>query len=149
MKISENFTLEEFLVSQTAARNGIDMTPPADIEANIVRLVKTIMQPLRDVVGPLWVSSGYRPEELNTLIGGSKTSAHRFGCAADFRTFGLSTLDLAKKVVEMDLPYDQVIHEFGRWVHVGIRWDDKPIRKETLTAYKDDNNETVYGVGLF
>lgn len=134
--ISQNFALKEFLVSQTATRHGIDMTPPPEIVLNIRRLVTTVMQPLRDVVGPLLISSGYRPEDLNSLIGGSKTSAHRFGCATDFYSNHYSPLDLCNKIVELDLPFDQVIHEFGDWVHVGIRWDNKPIRKELLTTYK-------------
>lgn len=147
--ISANFTLEEFLVSQTAVRHGIDMTPPPEIEENIIRLVTDIMQPLRiEIHSPLMISSGFRPEDLNSLIGGSKTSAHRFGCACDFRSNSMSPLDLCNKIVEMDLLFDQVIHEFGRWVHVGIRWDDQPIRKQELTAYKDSSNKTVYVNGL-
>ncbi len=146
-RISTNFTLEEFLVSQTAVRHGIDMTPSLEIEANIRRLVFEIMQPLRDIAGPLLISSGYRPEDLNSLIGGSKTSAHRFGCAADFRSNNHSPLDLCKMIVDLVLPFDQVIHEFGHWVHVGIRWDDQPIRKQMLTAHKEGTS-TVYSPGL-
>lgn len=146
MKISSNFNLEEFLVSQTAARHGIDMTPTPEVESNIRRLVFQILQPLRDDVGPLWINSGYRPPDLNSLIGGSRTSAHRFGCAADIRTFALSPLDLAKRVVELDLPFDQVIHEFGSWVHVGIRWDENPPRKQQLTAYNKGGTKYVEGL---
>jgi len=149
MKISKNFTLEEFLVSQTAVRHGIDMTPPLKIEANIIKLVETIVQPLRTELGsPIMINSGYRPEELNTLIGGSKTSAHRFGCAADMRCNAISPLDLSKLVFEMDLLYDQVIHELGAWVHCGIRWDNKDIRKEELTMYRNKNGHTIYVPGL-
>jgi len=148
MRLSKNFTLDEFLVSQTAERHGIDMTPPAQIQENIERLVIEIAQPLRESVGSIFISSGYRPPELNTLIGGSKTSAHRFGCAMDLRASRLAPLEVAKRVVELDLPFDQVIHEFGRWVHIGIRWDYEPIRKEQLTAYKDENKKTVYVHGL-
>ncbi|MDJ0952556.1 MAG: D-Ala-D-Ala carboxypeptidase family metallohydrolase [Acidimicrobiia bacterium] len=146
--ISKNFSLDEFLVSQTATRHGIDMTPPPEIENNIKRLVIDVMQPLRDIAGPLLISSGYRPEDLNSLIGGSKTSAHRFGCAADFRSNLMTPLDLCELIVDLNLPFDQVIHEFGRWVHVGIRWDDQPIRKQTLTAYKE-GTKTRYLNGLF
>jgi hypothetical protein len=107
------------------------------------------VQPLRDELGsPIMISSGFRPEDLNSLIGGSKTSAHRFGCAADMRCNVLSPLDLCKLIVEMDLLYDQVIHEFGSWVHCGIRWDHQRIRKEELTAYKSNDNKTIYVPGL-
>lgn len=149
MKISKNFTLEEFLVSQTAVRAGIDMTPPLDIQNNIIRFVETIVQPLRDELGsPIIINSGFRPDAVNTLIGGSKTSAHRFGCAGDMRSNAMSPLGLAKMIEDMDLPYDQVIHEFGAWVHCGIRWDDTIVRKEELTAYRNSLGKTVYIPGL-
>jgi hypothetical protein len=150
MKISTHFSLEEFLVSQTAERHGIDMTPPPEIKLNIIRLVTDLLQPLRDAMGaPLMINSGYRPEDLNSLIGGSKTSAHRFGCAADVRSNTYSPLDLCHLVVDHNLPFDQVIHEFGRWMHVGIRWDDQPIRKQQLTAYRDPKtSKTKYTYGL-
>jgi hypothetical protein len=149
MILSANFTLEEFLVSQTAVRHGIDMTPSPEVKDNIQRLTDDIMQPLRTELGfAIVISSGFRPDALNTLIKGSKTSAHRFGCAADFRSNVINPLDLCKLIVSMDLPFDQVIHEFGRWVHCGIRWDDKPIRKEELTAYRTSQGKTTYVAGL-
>jgi len=149
VKISKNFTLEEFLVSQTAVRHSIDMTPPLDIRNNIVRFVETIAQPLRDELGSsITINSGFRPDKLNTLIGGSKTSAHRFGCAGDMRCNAVSPLGLAQMIMDMDLLYDQVIHEFGAWVHCGIRWDNQDIRKEELTSYKNKVNKTIYVPGL-
>lgn len=149
MQLSENFFLGEFLISQTATRHQIDMTPPTEVRQNIVRLVETILQPLRIELGhAIIITSGFRPDGLNRLIGGSKTSAHRFGCAVDFHSNRMSALDLSKLIVEMDLLYDQVIHEFGAWVHAGIRWDDQDIRKEELTAYKNSINKTVYVSGL-
>lgn len=147
MKLSKNFTLEEFLISQTAARNDIDMTPSKKVQGHIVRLVETILQPIRDNTGSIFISSGFRPDELNKLIGGSETSAHRFGCAADLRATGLTPLETCQLIVDLDLPYDQVIHEFGRWVHVGIRWDGMLPRKEQLTAYKQ-HGKTAYIHGL-
>lgn len=149
MIISKNFTLEEFLISQTAIRHRIDMTPTLAVQNSIIRLVDTVIQPLRTELGhPISINSGYRPEDLNSLIGGSKTSAHRFGCAADIRSNSMEPLELARLIELMDLPYDQVIHEFGAWVHVGIRWDSQDIRKQLLTAYSDDRGKTVYMPGL-
>lgn len=149
MQISKNFTLEEFLISQTAARNGIDMTPSLEIKDNIIKLVEIVLQPLRTELGhSLILTSGFRPEELNTLIGGSKTSAHRFGCAADVHSNRIGPLELSKLAQSMDLLYDQVIHEFGVWVHLGITWNLKMARNEELTAYKDSNKKTIYVPGL-
>ena len=137
MMLSPNFTLDEFLVSQTAARNGIDMTPSPRVIDNLERLAQQFLQPIRDEANsPVIISSGYRPELLNTMIGGSKTSAHRFGRAADFRVIGLSPYDTCQLILSLELHYDQLIHEFGRWVHLGIA-DELP-RRQNLTAIRED-----------
>lgn len=145
MRLSKNFTLDEFLRSQTATRHDIDMTPPADVLANLQRLVDTGLQPLRDHVGAsVNVSSGFRPLALNSRIGGSKTSEHVNGNAVDFTVTGLSPFETAELIVELGLPFDQVIHEFGVWVHWGMR---DILRGEKLTAYKDDG-KTRYTHGI-
>lgn len=145
MKLTKNFYLDEFLVSQTATRHGIDMTPPQLVIDNLKNVCVHVLQPLRDDVrSPIRVSSGYRPPVLNEMIGGSKTSAHRFGRAADFTVIGLSPFETVELIIEMDLVFDQVINEFGQWVHIGIA--DIP-RQEILTATRE-NGETRYVRGL-
>ena len=145
MNLSENFTLEEFLVSQTAARHGIEMVPPPHIIQNLERLCVSCMQPLRDAVNrPIFVSSGFRSPDLNSLIGGSKTSAHMQGNACDFRVSGMSPYDTCQMIVEMGLPYDQVIQEFGQWTHLGVA---DILRGEELTAYLR-NGKTRYVFGI-
>jgi len=145
MRLTKNFTLDEFLVSQTAVRNDIDMTPPQEFIDNLQNLCVHVLQPLRDYVGAsIHISSGYRPPELNEIIGGSKTSAHRFGRAADFTVDGQTPYDTVEIMIDLDLVYDQVIHEFGKWVHVGI--SDLP-RSEVLTAKREDG-KTRYIRGL-
>ena len=145
MRLSKNFTLEEFLVSQEAVRRDIDMTPPAEIIENVQRLVTGCLQPLRDEVGAcIYISSGFRPLELNTAIGGSKTSAHMRGDAADLKVSGQSPFDTCELIVAMDLPFDQVIHEFGAWVHLGVA---DILRGEQLTAYRRDG-KTRYTSGI-
>jgi len=135
MRLSKNFSLSEFLVSQTAERFGIDMHPPEIIVDNIKNLVKACLQPLRDEAGPIYISSGYRPLELNTRIGGSKTSAHVKGNAVDFSVTNMLPFDVCELIVAMELPIDQVIHEFGRWTHMGVA---DILRGEKLTAYRKD-----------
>lgn len=137
MKLSKNFTLEEFLVSRTAERNGIDMTPPDDVVKNLTRLCEEYLQPLRDYVyRAIYISSGYRPPELNKLIGGSKTSAHQYGCAVDFKVVRQTPFVTCATIKEMKLPdYDQLIHEFGRWVHWGISAEPRCM---DLTACRRD-----------
>ena len=145
MRLTPNFTLDEFLISQTAERHGIDLTPPPHVIENLKRLCEGCLQPLRAAVKrPIFISSGYRSPDLNSLIGGSKTSAHMQGNAADFRVSGISPYDTCKLIVEMGLPYDQVIHEFGRWVHLGVA---DVLRGEELTAYRKDGKTTyVHGI---
>ena len=146
MMLSRNFSLDEFLVSETAYRHGIDMTPPQVVIDNIQSLVTTCLQPIRDAAeSPLIITSGYRPEQLNDIINGSKTSAHRFGRAADFTVIGLSPFELCQLILSLDLVYDQLIHEFGRWVHLGIA-EDLP-RHQNLTAL-NDNGHTRYIAGI-
>jgi hypothetical protein len=146
MQLTKNFSLEEFLVSQTAERHDIDMTPPQHIIDNLRDLCVTVLQPIRTVVdSPLIISSGYRPPELNSLIGGSPTSAHRFGRAADFGVVGLSAVEVCDLVIDLDLVWDQLILEFRRWVHIGI--SDVLPRQQALTAVRQ-NGATVYLAGI-
>ena len=145
MRLSKNFTLDEFLVSQTAERHGIDMTPPDEIVENIQRLVHGCLQPLRDdILSPIFISSGYRPLELNGLINGSATSEHVNGNAVDFTVVRQKPFDTCELIVAMNLPYDQVINEFGRWVHLGVR---DILRAQQLTAYHKDG-KTRYATGI-
>lgn len=145
-RLSKNFTLDEFLVSQTAARHGIDMTPSPRVIDNLERLCETCLQPVRDELGVvIYISSGYRPTKLNSLIGGSKTSAHRHGRAADFNAVGHTPYEIVKIVADMGLPFDQVIHEFGQWVHLGIA-EELP-RRQVLTADRRDGS-VIYLPGL-
>lgn len=148
MKLTDNFSLDEFLRSQTATRHGISMDPPIEVVDNLRRLCVDILQPYRDVIGvPITITSGYRPPKLNEMIGGSTTSAHMDGRAADIFVAGKSPYEVATAIRDMDLPYDQLIHEFGRWVHVGISREDDDIRMQDLTATRG-NKGTVYAHGI-
>ncbi len=144
MKLSKNFSLDEFLVSGTAERLDIDMTPDGNIIENLQRLVTGCLQPLRDETGPIFISSGYRPLELNTRIGGSKTSAHVTGNAADFKVLNQTPFETSQLVVDLELPVDQIIHEFGRWVHLGVA---DVLRGQQLTAYRK-SGKTRYVTGI-
>ena len=84
MKLTKNFSLEELTRSDTAERKGIDNSPTAEHIHNLAALCENVLQPLRDKVKhSIRVTSGYRSEKLNNAIGGSKTSEHSFGKAAD------------------------------------------------------------------
>ncbi len=117
------FTLRELTKSDTAIRKGIKNVPSKSEEANLIVLVENILDPLRETYGkPIIVTSGYRCEELNRLIGGSKTSQHRSGQAVDIRTV-IDTPEENKKlydlIIKLNLPFDQLIDEHNfDWVHV-------------------------------
>jgi zinc D-Ala-D-Ala carboxypeptidase len=133
--LSTNFTLDEFIFSQTAARLGIDNTPPAEVLANLKRLAQALEQ-VRSALGgaPILISSGYRSPALNRAVKGARNSAHVLGLAVDFTAprFG-TVLQTAKAAAASGVAFDQIIHEFGRWVHLAIPALDQSARAETLT----------------
>lgn len=147
--LSRNFYLDEFTRSQTAARHGIDMTvaPGSEVYRNLKLLAELALQPARDALGPIFISSGYRPVALNRAIGGSSTSAHVHGLAADIAVSGHSPLEVARWFESSGIAFDQVIHEFGRWVHVGIVPEGQVPRQQLLTAAKV-KGRTAYLYGI-
>lgn len=147
LRLSRNFTLGEMLVSQTASRRGIDNTPPPAAVAALKDLCQNVLQPVRDHFDrPVIVTSGYRSPELNRRIGGSGTSQHTKGEAADFTVPGVSNLELARWM-ERNLNYDQLIYEFGEsgWIHVSYR--EGRLRNQELSAVRR-NGRTRYLPGL-
>lgn len=140
MKLSEHFSLEEFTRSDYAIRNGIDNTPSELVIVNLKNLCEYTLEPLRDIVKkPIQILSGYRCSELNKAIGGAENSQHVDGKASDIIVPGMSVdelFDIASKYVQ----YDQVIHEFSRWVHIST---SNPSRRMKLWAVKD-NGKTIY-----
>lgn len=120
--LSEHFTIDEFTFSQTASRNGISNDPPPDVVSALHRTAMG-MEMVREALGnvPILVSSGYRSPALNAVVGGQIGSQHLLGEAVDFTapTFG-SPGDVMRAIVKSDVPYDQIILEFGRWVHISF-----------------------------
>lgn len=152
MQLTNNFSLAEMVKSETALRHDMDNTPgEAEIE-NLKRLAEKVLQPVRDHYGKgVKVNSGYRHPEVNAKVGGSKTSDHCKGQAADIEIPGVPNADLAQWIAE-NLDFTQVILEFytqgipdSGWVHVS--YDPQNLKKQTLTAVKQ-NGKTVYLPGL-
>jgi hypothetical protein len=144
MKLTKNFSLEELTRSDTAERKGIDNSPTAEHIHNLAALCENVLQPLRDKLKhSIRVTSGYRSEKLNNAIGGSKTSEHSFGKAADIKLIidGENKSELLYlSILEMGIPFRQMIWEFGdeetpSWVHISFNKDDN--KKQTLRAYKE------------
>ncbi len=121
-QLSKNFTLEEMLESGTAKRLKIteQFTPSDLVVGNLTELCQHILQPLRDELGPLLISSGYRCPRLNQGIGGAKNSQHLYGQAADVKGLGrITNKFIYDTILEMKLPFDQLINEYDfSWVHV-------------------------------
>ena len=149
LRLSQNFHLEEFTRSQVAARRGLEIivAPDSPVFQAIERLAVTVLQPLRDALGPVHITSGYRPPEVNRLVGGSPRSQHLQGLAADIVVSGHSPLEVARWIHAQGLPYDQLIHEFGRWVHVSVAPAGQRPRGVALTAVRRDHR-TVYIDGI-
>ena len=150
MKISDHITYAEAIHSQTAKRKGIDNTPnPNQIEA-MKLLAEKVFEPLREWVGgPVKVNSFFRSPELNTAIGGSKTSQHCKGQAIDIDdVYGYKTNSEMYHWIKENLSFDQMIWEFGtdtqpNWVHVSYVSEENN-RNRCLKAYKDDMGRTKY-----
>lgn len=120
MKLSPNFSLEELTFSQVASRRGLNNTPSEKVKDNLERLAFFLEQVRKLFNKPLLISSGYRSREVNEAVGGSKTSQHCEGCAADFNVKGMSPNAVVRAIVDANIPYDQVILEFDSWVHISI-----------------------------
>lgn len=131
MNLTKNFTLSEFTRSQTALRRGISNEPNAEHLANMIALCKHIMQPIRDGLGAVIITSGYRSPALNEAIGGSTTSQHSLGQAADFGVVGMTPKQVCQWIIDQKLPFDQLIYE-GTWVHVSYGPRN---RRQVLTAH--------------
>ena len=137
MNLSENFTLEELTRSDAATRLAIDNAPGEKEIDNLRRLCVEILEPLRAEIGrPVHVTSGLRVSVLNTIVGGSATSDHCFGRAADIKVEGMSAGAVCAAIRRLGLPYKQLIHEFGAWCHVSIPVAGAPAAREELTALK-------------
>lgn len=141
VRLSPNFTLDEFVTTSTGLEN---IPGPLEIE-NLRLLVENILQPLRTYLNqPINISSGYRSPLVNTAIGGSKTSQHSKGQAADFSVPGMTNQQIIDAIRYLKLPYDQVIDEQLKgkhWVHVSYV---KGGRKQWMTARDGANGGTVY-----
>ena len=123
MNVTNHFTLEELTFSQTAARLGLNNEPPPDVVDALTRtahgleMVRVLLQ------APILVSSGYRSPRVNRAVGGAANSQHILGEAADFTAPGFGPPEMIVRAIMRStrpIPYDQLIVEFGRWVHISF-----------------------------
>lgn len=150
MNLAKNFTLTELTKSETATRFGIDNHPTHEIIENLRGLAENVLQKVRYRFGPVTVTSGYRSQAVNKKAGGSATSDHCKGFAADFEVPGVDNKVLAEWVRD-NLKFTQLILEFytgdpeSGWVHCS--YNPANLKNQCLTAIKQ-NGKTVYLNGI-
>lgn len=123
------FTIEELCNSVTAKKKGIPNKPTPEITKHLTELVENLLDPLRIAWGsPIKISSGYRCPALNKAVGGSTTSAHNAGYAADMYPangkIGEFKEFVMKWLKENNMKFDQYINEYSgnsQWVHLAIK----------------------------
>jgi len=146
MKLSKNFALSEITHSNTAKRLGIENEPTEKHLQNMQHLVDNLLQPLRDAVGPIRISSGYRNPSLNRAIGGSVSSQHCKGEALDLQFWEMGKMNnkvIYDWILKSGLDFDQMINEFNfAWIHISLK--AKGNRKQVLEAYKNEDGDTKY-----
>ena len=148
MNLSENFTLQELIYSDTAIRRGIDNKPNDETVENLKILCENILEPIREYFkAPVIVSSGYRSAAVCEAVGSSSKSQHTKGQAADFEIFGIPNKEVSDWIVN-NIDYDQCILEFWNekepnsgWVHCSF--NSAGNRKQYLKASKE-NGKVVY-----
>ena len=147
MKLTQNFSLAEMTKSETALRHGLPNDPEPDHLENMTSLAENVLQPIRNYFGMgVKVNSAYRHPDVNRAVGGSTTSDHCKGMAADIEIPGVPNAELAEWI-QNNLEFRQLILEFytpgipdSGWVHVSYNPADN--KKQVLTAMKE-NGKTV------
>lgn len=132
-KLSEHFSLGEFVRSSTAQRMSIDNTPDAEVIENLRNLCTKVLEPLREHLGqPVVITSGFRSKRLNETVGGVKNSQHLRGEAADLMVEGeKQARDWIRWMMDF-LEFDQLILEKkGKkvWVHVSLKRNRQQVLK--------------------
>jgi zinc D-Ala-D-Ala carboxypeptidase len=151
-QLTKNFSLHELTKSETASRRGMENNPGPTEIANLKTLAEKVLQPIRDhYARGVHVNSGFRHPDVNAAVGGSRTSDHTRGMAADIEIPGVANAELAAWI-QKNLDYTQLILEFytpgipdSGWVHVS--YDPANLKKQVLTAMRE-GGKTVYKPGL-
>lgn len=126
MNLSEHFTLEEFIASDTTARNSIDNTPSQIVRSELFRTAALMEQVRTLLCKPIQITSGYRCSALNKLVGSKPTSKHVQGLACDFKSSFGDPLQVCRQILESDIIFGKLILEFynpatgGGWTHIEV-----------------------------
>ena len=125
MKLTEHFTLSEFVRSETATNKHIDNTPTPEVIENLCALCRNVLEPARVAFGaPIYITSGYRCAALNKAVGGKPTSQHLRGEAADLQVRGVENLRKLYRMIKNHGVFDQLLFESNgatKWIHVSYK----------------------------
>lgn len=140
------FTLKEFLYSKTAGSLGIENVPDFEQVRNLDNLVKYVLNPCRQYIGTaIYVNSGYRSKQLNTIVGGAPTSQHMEGKAADITTLhDKADVYLFMFIVYM-IDFDQCIR-YKNFIHISYNGKDnrnQVIDKLTKESYYTKDRKLI------
>lgn len=139
MRLSEHFTLEEMTRSQMAKRHGI-INKPNDIQLENLKTLAKGMELVRSKLDslPIIISSGFRCEALNDLLGSKRTSAHIRGLAADFTCDRYAHVGRVFDVlVDSSIPFDQLILEYDAWIHIAFPPEGAEPRRQVLVIDRE------------
>lgn len=128
------FSIKELCKSSTAKKLNIDNTPSTEIEKNLTVLIERCLDPIREAFGgPIMVTSGYRCPQLNAACGGSPTSEHKTGFAADIDTS--DNTRLWEVITSGEFKWTQLINEYPdengepSWIHISYNPDNLKCEK--------------------
>lgn len=134
MNLSEHFSLDEATYSETAIRMNIDNQPDERQLANMKSAAQQL-EAVRNVTGALRINSWLRLPDVNMAVGGSKVSSHMDGWAIDCSSSAHTPYALCQLVIKAGIKFDQMIHEYGRWMHISFAPE---MRQQALTIYKPE-----------
>lgn len=135
MNLSTHFTLEEATYSETAIRLGIN-NQPSEAQLGNMKVAAENLEAVRALSGPLRVNSWLRLPEVNVAVGGSKVSSHMDGWAIDCSSSAHTPYELCQMVKKAGIKFDQMIHEYGRWMHISFAPE---MRQQELTIFKPES----------
>lgn len=131
------FSIAEFLRSDAAEKYQVSNIPGDEellkVLTNINALVNSVLDPLRAMIGrPIIITSGYRSRRINELVGGSKTSQHLTGKAADFHVRGFTPqqMNVVYQTIQMLFDFDQLIFYPSKNI-IHVSWNGDKNRQQS------------------
>ena len=137
MKITPHFTFEE--LTATSHQELLEKNRAvAQQNTTAIWHLALFAEQIRAILNvPIRITSGFRYEELNNAVGGSKTSQHTLFQALDIIPMGIDIEDAYEELIDSDMLYGQLILEKGTWIHIsmGYKRENLICRKTKYTKY--------------